>query len=246
MSAPIIWYLIKFFTEERHADQFMTGDLYLNTLDYFKKAETKNGDGRIDSTEAVAAWLQPDDIRIKLNMPGIGDCELTKKDLAGPVCLSFDHHNFLHLFCMYAIYTTGYKTIDGKIDCTPGDVEDLQRQVAIDERCLKLGRFAVITPAAPFLVNLKKALKTQKYKATWRLVEYYDNEVFNGMIPMADIPFMKQKRFSYQREFRLCVDAGGKTDSALTINMGDLSHICVKVDPDHLPGLFQIKTEPIP
>jgi hypothetical protein len=83
MSAPIIWYLIKFFTEERYAEQFMTGGLYLNTLEYFKKVETENSDGRIDSTEAVAAWLQPDDLKIKLNIPEIGDCEITKKDLAG-------------------------------------------------------------------------------------------------------------------------------------------------------------------
>lgn len=246
MSAPIIWYLIKFFTEERYADQFMTGGLYLNTLEYFKKAETESSDGRIDSTEAVAAWLQPDDIRIKLNIPEIGDCEITKKDLAGPVCLSFDHHNYLHLFCMYAIYTTGFEAIDGKIDCAPEDVEDLQRQVKIDERCLKFGKFAIITPAVAFLDNLKKALKIQNYKATGKLVEYYDNEVFHGMIPMADIPFMKQKRFSYQREFRLCVDAGCKTDSALTINIGDISHICVKVDADNLPGRLEIKTEPVP
>jgi hypothetical protein len=32
VSGPIIWYLIKFFTEEHHADQFMAGELYFNTL----------------------------------------------------------------------------------------------------------------------------------------------------------------------------------------------------------------------
>src|SRR5689334_10920673 len=103
MTAPMIWYLIKFFEEERYADQFMAGRLYLNTLAYFRKVESKDSDGRMDSTEAIAMWCQPDDFVMKLNVPGIGETEITKKDLAAPVSMSFDYHNYLHLFCLYAV-----------------------------------------------------------------------------------------------------------------------------------------------
>jgi hypothetical protein len=61
-----IWYFIKFFREEKHADQFMAGELYLNTLAHFKKVESESDDGRDDPTEAIAMWWQPDDISIKL------------------------------------------------------------------------------------------------------------------------------------------------------------------------------------
>lgn len=188
----MIWYFIKFFAEESHADQFMAGELHLNTLAYFKEVESESSDGRMDSTEAVAMWWQPDDLVINLTVLGIGDVEITKKDLAGPVSTSFGYHNYLHLFCLYALHTTGSECVDGKIGCAPEDAEELQRQLKIDERCFKFGKFAVITPAVPFLNQLREALKSQGYKATAQLVEYYDDEVFHGEIPMADIPFRKQ------------------------------------------------------
>jgi hypothetical protein len=31
---------------------------------------------------------------------------------------------------------------------------------------------------------------------------------------------------------------------AITINIGDISHICAKVDAAQLPGLFELKSEP--
>jgi hypothetical protein len=91
MTARTIWYLIKFFTAERYANQFMAGQLYLNTLSYFKEAEKEcTDDGRLDPTEAVALWLQPDDIFMKLTAPGIGETEITSEDLAAP---RFPHHS---------------------------------------------------------------------------------------------------------------------------------------------------------
>ena len=72
MNSPVIWYLIKFFTEEHHADRFVAGDLYLNTLAHFKHVEAEDSDGRIDTTEGIAMWWQPHDLVMKLNVPGIG------------------------------------------------------------------------------------------------------------------------------------------------------------------------------
>jgi hypothetical protein len=101
MPTPMIWYFIKFFAEESHADQFMAGGLHLNTLAYFKEVESESSDGRMDSTEAVAMWWQPDDLVMNLTVLEIGDVEITKEDLAGPVSTSFGGHNYLHLFaCM--------------------------------------------------------------------------------------------------------------------------------------------------
>jgi len=76
-------------------------------------------------------------------------------------------------------------------------------------------------------------------------VTYYDDETFHGEIPPKDIPFRKQKRFSYQHEFRLCIDAPTQQDTPITINIGDLSHICAKVEPSQLNSLFKLKLEPV-
>jgi hypothetical protein len=250
MSGPVIWYLIKFFTEEQHADQFMAGELYLNTLAYFKQVEAEDSDGRMDATEGVAMWWQPHDLVMKLNVPGIGDIEITKADLAGPVSMAFDYHNNLHLFCLYALHTTGFECVDGKIDFAPEQADELHRQLHIDERCMKFGNFAVITPAVPFLAQLRDALNAQRYKACWKLVEYYDEETFHGEIPPKEIPFRKQKRFSYQREFRLCVYPRTQEEAAnsdpITVSIGDISHICGKVEAARVPSIFELKTEPAP
>jgi hypothetical protein len=241
MSTTTIWYFIKFFSEETHANQFMAGNLYLNTLAYFKQLESEHDDGRMDATEAVAMWLQPDDIVMKINVPKLGiDIEITNNDLAAPVSMSYNHHEFLHLFCLYAVHSSGFECKGGKFHCEPENAKELQRQLNIDERCFQFGKFAVITPAVPFLNLLKAALKSQGYRGSAKLVEYYDEEVFHGEIPAEDIVFRKQKRFSYQREFRLCVDTGTQQDAAITINIGDISSICAKVEAATLPSIFKL------
>jgi hypothetical protein len=159
MNDPTIFYFIKFFSEERYADEFIKGRLYLNRLSYFKKIESNNDDGRADANEAVAMWWQPHDLTIDLNIPGIGAVKITKDDLAGPVSMSFDYHDHFHIFCLYALHTTEFATKGGKIDIEEGEVDELRRQLTIDERCFKFGPFAVITAAAPFLAQVKGAFQ---------------------------------------------------------------------------------------
>lgn len=238
MTAPTIWYFVKFFTQEEHAAAFTKGNLYLNTIGYFKKVESECDDGRGDTTEAVAIWSQPHDFAMNLDVPGIGSTEISGKDIVAPVSMAFDYHDYFHVLCLYAIHTTGFECVDGKIEYSPEDAETLQRQLHIDERCFKFGGFPVITPAVSFLDRLRAALKSQGYKSTAKLVDYYDDEVFNGEIPTSEIPFRKQKRFSYQREFRLCVYPHKRQDAPITIAIGDISDICGRVEPDQLNGLF--------
>lgn len=245
MTTPVIWHFIKFFEKESYADQFMTGGLYLNTLAYFKEMESASCDGRMDSTEAVAMWWQPDDFVMNLRVSGIGDTEITKNDLVGPVSVSSDHHNNLNLFCLYALQPIGVECLQGKVDHALANDGEKGLQPRIDGRCFKFGKFAVIVHAVPFLNQLREALKGKGYKVIGKMVEYYDDEVFHGEIPMADIPFRKQKRFSYQREFRLCVDTCSQHDSPITIQIGDLSHISVKVDSGQLSRYFELTTQPV-
>lgn len=241
--APVIWHFIKFFERESYADAFMAGSLHLNTLAYFKRLECST-DGRMDSTEAVAMWLQPDDVVINLDVPGIGKAEITKKDLAAPVSVAYQHHDNLHILCLYALYTTGFEYGEGgKIYCAPEQVDEVRKQLTIDERCLKFGKFAVVTPAVPFLNHLRTALNKQGYRAVGKLVKYYDDKTFHGAIPVDDVPFRKQKRFGYQREFRICVQPLIQYSGPLSINVGNLSHICAKVEASQLPHLYEIKFE---
>ncbi|WP_127075863.1 hypothetical protein [Rhodomicrobium lacus] len=209
MTATKIWYFIKFFSEERYAESFMRGQLYLNRLSYFRKLECSiDDDGRADTHEGVAMWWQPQDIRINLSVPGIGDIEITKDDLAAPVSTSYQYHEDLHIICLYSIYTNGYGAVDGKFHLDKEQAADFQSQILIDERCLKFGSYAVITPAVPFLAQVKEALQRRGQWFRGSLVEYYDDEMFHGEFASQDVAFKKQKQFAYQKEFRICLQTG--------------------------------------
>ncbi|WP_218779352.1 hypothetical protein, partial [Paraburkholderia caledonica] len=73
-------------------------------------------------------------------------------------------------------------------------------------RNFKLGGFAVVTPATQFLDRLKSVLQARGQYFKGRLVEYYDDKTFHGSIQPDEIPFWKQQHFSYQNEFRICIN----------------------------------------
>jgi len=229
-----IWYLVKFFTEERHANAFLDGDLFLNRLSHFRQLEQACDDGRADPTEAVSMWWQPHDIFMSLAVPGIGTVEIGPRDLAGPMSIARGHHDHLHVLCMYAIYTSGFTSKAGELECDESQTPELMRQLDIDSRCLKFGSFAVIVNAAPFLNQVKHQFLAQGYRARGRLVEYYDDNSFHGEFPDNEVPFMKQVRFKYQNEFRLAVTPRIASLTPITINIGSIRGLSAKLESSRL------------
>jgi hypothetical protein len=167
----------------------------------------------------------------------------TREDLAGPVSVSYGKHDNLNILCLYAVHSTGFECENGKFHCSAEDVARLQRQFDVDQRCLKFGKFAVIVPAVPFLNQLRAALSMQGYSFIGKLVQYYDERTFHGTIPEKEIPFKKQRRFDYQREFRICVQPRILTAGPITISIGDISKISAKVESSQIPRLFQLKPD---
>ena len=235
-----IWYLIKFFTQKEHAEQFMDGDIYMNRLSFFKKIEDAGDDGRADQYEAISHWWQPDDLIIKLNIPGVGETEITKKDLAAPVTMALQAHDDLHVFCMYAMWTDGFECIDGKIDYAQEDAEKLRKQLIIDERCFKFGEHAVIVPAVQFIEKTKIALKETKKKSRMKIVDYFDGKKFHGAVDEVGIPFNKLNEYSYQNEFRICIDSQTRGDDPFTLRIGGIREFSARVKSSELNGLFKI------
>jgi hypothetical protein len=159
--------------------------------------------------------------------------------------MSYSDYNNLHVLCLYAVHTTGFAKIDGKLELAESEAAELQRQVTIDDRCLKFGPFAVIIPAVPLLSQVKKALQRRGQWFEGKLVEYYDDETFHGEIAPKDIPFKKQKRFSYQNEFRICVQTKTSGSAPLLIDIGDINHIiCAKISSSRLSDLFKVQRAP--
>ncbi len=215
----MICYFIKFFEHEDWADQFLAGRLYLNTLGYFKGLESTATAERGDPTEAVSLWLQPQDVVMTLKVPALKlETVITAKDLARPVQVSSTYHEQLHLLCLYAVHTDNPVIEDGKVI----NLKAMQEQLHIDPKCFEMGRFAVVVPAASFMEQLRPKLKELGLAGTGRLVKYYDDELFSGEFAFAEIEFNKQKRFSYQREWRLRVRSNIVTTGPITIDIGAL------------------------
>ena len=195
-------------------------------------------------------WWQPDDIVMDLSVPTLGlHARITKADLAGPVFFQSNDFDNFHIFCLYTVYTEKFVSTDGdtkfvgthgNTNLTESDVAELRKQLVIDDRCLKFGRFAVIVRAVPFLERLKKALQHNGQWFRGKLVEYYDDETFHGEIEQREVPFKKQKRFSYQREFRICVRTNVEGDGPISIEAGDISDICGKTESSQLNGAFDL------
>jgi hypothetical protein len=241
----MIWYFIKFFEREEWADQFMAGHLYLNTLGYFKKMESGGSADRGDPTEAVAMWLQPYDVTMTIKVPDLQlETTITAKDLAAPIQFSSTYHDNLHLLCLYAMHSDDAKIEDGKATGTLQEMERLQRQLRVDPKCFEMGKYAVTIHAVPFLKQLREALTRQHIAATGKLVSYYDDAVFHGEIAASEIPFSKQKRFSYQREFRVCLNAPAPTAAALIVEIGDLSAIGRKIPANQFQRFNEFEVTP--
>lgn len=239
-SGRQIWYLIKFFSKKEHAEMFMDGELHMNRLSYFKPLETSSGDGRGDQYEAVSHWWQPHDTIIKLNFPGFPELTITKEDLAAPTSMAYESHEHLHIYCMYAMGTVGFECIGGKIDYAPDQADELKRQLSIDDRCVNFGQHAVIVPAVLFIERAKTALSATKMKARIKAVEYFDGATFHGPAEEIDIPFRKLKEFSYQNEFRICLDTRTRGDDPFTLQLGSLRDCSALVQSSELNKLFRI------
>jgi hypothetical protein len=239
-----ILFFIKFFQREEWADGFMKGKLYLNRLSYFKNIEALyDDDGRPDTNEAVAMWWQPGTFIMNMNIPRVGSLEITEKDLAAPTSMSFGRHDHFHVLCLHSIYTSGFPLVDGKFHLAEGQVDELHKQLRIDPRCFRFGRFAVIILARPFIENVTEVLHRQGRNLARGLVHYYDDTTFHGEIPRKRILFYKQKRFEYQHEYRICVAPSLLGNDPLIVDIGDINHLCRKASSHKLNELLQVKLD---
>jgi hypothetical protein len=245
MANPTIKYFIKFFQQEGWADDFVRGKIYLNRLSHFKKIEALyEDDGRPDVNEAVAMWWQPHGVHITINNPAFGSIEIIEKDLAAPTSMSLDYHDHFYVLCLHTMYTSDFPIgSDGRLQLMEGQIDELHRQLQIDPRCFRFGRFAVVILARPFIERITEVLRAEGRQVEGDLVRYYDDATFHGQIPRNRVLFHKQKRFEYQREYRIAVAPKLLGTDPLIEDIGDISHLCGKASSHKLNELLHVKLD---
>ena len=188
-----------------------------------------------DSTEGVWAWLQKQDLQIHMDVPAVRPINITECDLAAPVSISLGEPDHLYIYCMYAYYIEKALPGDDARDIYGEDrLADLEAALQVDPRCLRFGPHAVVIPWRPFMERIEHAARSQSLRLRAGLVRYYDDEVFNGEFKLKDVPFRKQKRFDYQREFRICIKTLDRSPMPRTFNVGSLRGLGGYMPSEHV------------
>ena len=230
--------LVKFFEKEEYADQFLSGRLYLNWLRYYKRLEEASGDGRGDHAEAPAAWWQKDNLFIEFH--DHPELNIRPEDFAGPILFSFTNYDDLNILCMTAIHTGEFDCENGLISLAEGEEDKLREQLKIGTRCSTMGPFAVVVRAADFVLRAKNAIEALGYTYNSTLVEYFDPVAFHGRFPLAKMPFQKRNIFSWQKEYRICVDTHVGGENAVVIDIGNISDLAAKMPATDVNASFQL------
>jgi len=88
--------------------------------------------------------------------------------------------------------------------------------------------------------RLKKAVIEQALSARADLVRYYDNEILNGQFQLKDVPFRKQKRFDYQREYRISIGTLDRSPLPRTFSIGSLRGLGSYVPSERILKAFKL------
>jgi len=221
------WFLIKFLTRPGYAEDFLRGQVRASPLTTFKDP-IRDPAGRADPHEGTSGLFQPGRKGLVINGREFG------LDLAEPARVQLNRLNHLHVVCLHAART---EPVDHFTD-TPAGIEEFRRQIKVPELCLKLGSEAiVIRDVHEFCARMAAAAKTRGYTLVGRgPVRYYDPLDFHGWIPGNEPMFRKERQFEFQREFRFVIDTGIIGLDTLTLSVGDLSDIALRLRSDELNG----------
>ena len=196
-----ICYLIKFGAKKHMLDLFENGNLYLNTLDYFKNLEEKgNRADKLETAIANKVFKEKDNYTLTIKLKEeikfkIVDANLTQyQEFQG------------NLFCLYSI----------KLD------DILNNNYKIDARVLEDENYSysvLITNVSEFLSRVAKELEKREINFSWKLIKYYNPNKDNKNLTV----FNKSNEFDFQKEFRIVVKNLKKKE--LILNIGNLKDI---------------------
>ncbi|MFC6478702.1 hypothetical protein ACFQDN_22300 [Pseudomonas asuensis] len=168
-----IFFFVRFFKEEKHRQDFIKGDLYMNRLKYFKHYEEEDPCNIGDPHEGAYKWLQPDQVVIHITDPRTGK-EYPIEGIIKPVVFQYTAHDDYHVYCMSALYFNDDDRFDSH--------EEMAAASLLDTSIGDLGDYCLIIKAQPFIDRLDKALEALPNDHVFGhgLVQYFDPEVFSG------------------------------------------------------------------
>ena len=221
-------FLLKCFSQKRHADQMRAGMLLARRLKWFRRTEAGP---RADENEGAILY---EDAEFAIRA---GDGQWQRLELAGPVRHNYPAIDNLHVFCM-----TGLRSGEDAED--PWEtIEQIKRQVEESRSTLDgFGKHAVILlDSEEFLRRVAKATEREGIRQ-WCCgpVQYYDAYPVSVTIqssPTFKPVFLKRRRYALEREFRLAFNTHTEGDDPLCLDIGDISDISTDGDAGTLSAM---------
>ena len=227
-----IFAFVKLFEKIEHAEAFVSGKLFMNTICSFKEYKDESGELRGDEYEGVVALYQPD----KLGEIRFGDHIIPASDLATHIVVHGDHLLGHNVFCIYSLNSRGHETVSSET------LSDFKRTLELHDSCFGLGQFCVvILNASQFIERCKSAIEKLNFDGNLGLVDYFNEREFHGNMPEDELGYLKRSLFSHQREYRVKIDTNRPEPSPYTLDVGDLSDIAVITTPKEFNAQLELK-----
>ncbi len=220
---PPLFGLLRIFAERQHAEQFVQGNLYLNTVKFFQKSAEKV-DARGDNYEGTFHSVQPGSIS-SLTIAGV--------KMGGKIihefCIRRDTDLLSNIYCLYGFHGgAGFDTL-----------EDARERLLVPAETAQLGDSLVfIKDVQMFLDRVGQALQREGLSLKLGQVQYLDDSQFTHL----DSPLLcERKKYAHQKEIRIIVRRPILVDQPLRLNVGDLSDIVELKSVEEFNANFRVQ-----
>lgn len=238
--------LIKFFAKQEFAEQFLNGNLYLNSLDYFRSASqedpNKAQQNRQNDIQEGSIFLNRKLLKEKHLWQDLGDV------LAYDPVFILDEYKYCHVFCCSTVDRLGskFETVNphsmqdcGEYAVLIYDVPEFQARASKNfnsEQGMKY-IFGRVTYHKPKLDG-SALTEHPKHTMTIATSDYFSlHDIQDSSHRIYDC-FDKRWAYAHQREWRMWLYRKNWDTSPYQINIGNLKDIAQLVTTDSLEAFF--------
>ena len=212
-----VWALLRIFDNETYRDDFVSGEIRVNTLGAYRRLEQSEA-ARRDTMEGITATFPPSRIRIT-----VGGHEIQSKNLVAPVVFHPPGIDAWNVCSFVALHWQADRPIEEE------DLPEVSARIRLANENRRFGEHvAVILDARHFLDEIVRRTALMGLEARYGLVQYYDESTVQGFVPATRVGFFKRRSvYADQKEFRIVVERDGPDEEVLWIDISDIAEFAL-------------------
>lgn len=236
--------LLKVFSSEKYKEDFLNGNLYMNTIDYFRRYEEDTKGNIADVNEALTGWFQPHEFKFEIEVNGVKHT-LNPDDMVGPITTRMNMHDHANVFCMTHLHSHDIDMGNIKSEEEEALVKDY---FSLPKDVENLGEhLVIITDPRAFVRRAIEAAKKLcedgiAISYSSKQVIYYDEASKSLLLKSdSDAPFYKQSMYAHQNEYRLCLMRQNPESKPFTMHIGDLRDISMEARTSEFNSMIELR-----